>query len=389
MNINPTTFLQKREAFLKTLLNNTDKVSKIADHSVLSGIASGLSKTALLAEKDIAIYMSQLLPDDSYGLVLDACAENFGVSERKTSSSSSVYVRLVGSIGTSYIRDSHFMKSNSGITFQLDENITIPSMGFVYMKAKSLQEGSSTNVDSLTINDFINSPSGHIAVINEASATGGVDIETDDSLRRRIKNISNVAQTGTLALLEQIIIRTNANVFKIYYNGINAIGNISIGIVTENGATLTDSQINILEQVLIPYLSLTDRRTKVEITNVEFYPIDISFRVELDRSIDIDATRREIQYNLSSYLDFRYFDHKKKVEQDNMLEIVKSSKGVKYVLDQYFSPKVDITIPYNKLPRLRGFLMLDLRGNIISNLQGTLSPIFYPNQTDFNLQRLI
>ena len=389
MIIKPTTFTERKEGFLKTLLNNTDKVSKISEHSVLSGIANGISKISLLAEKDIAIHMSQLLPDDAYGEVLDVCAQNFGVPSRKGSSKSSTYVRITANPGTTYIKSIHLLRSNSGILFELDQDITIGSQGFNYVKIKSLQEGIVCNVDTLSISSFTTFPTGHRAVINEVAATGATDIESDDSLRKRIKGISNILQTGTMPTIEQVCIRENHNIFKIYYAGLSETGNIKFNIATENGANLTEIELSNLKTKIYPYLSLVDKRSGIQLNNIEYHPIDISFRIEIDPSYQIDEIRKQIQYGILSYLDFRYYENTIKVEWDRLLEIVKSTKGVKYVPDQFFSPRVDVSISINELPRLRGFLMLDLNGTVMSNFQGTLSPVFYPNQSDFNLQRII
>ena len=81
----------------------------------------------------------------------------------------------------------------------------------------------------------------------------------------------------------------------------------------------------------------------------------------------------------------KYERGRTKIEWDDLLQIVKSVNGVKYVADQEFFPRTDITISDNKVPRLRGFRMLDLVGNIIQNKQGTLTPTFFPSNPSFSL----
>jgi len=66
------------------------------------------------------------------------------------------------------------------------------------------------------------------------------------------------------------------------------------------------------------------------------------------------------------------------VEWDDLFVIVKQTEGVKYVPDRHFSPNQDIVVDTGKLPRIRGFLMLDSEGNIISDNNNLLNPIFYP-----------
>jgi hypothetical protein len=68
------------------------------------------------------------------------------------------------------------------------------------------------------------------------------------------------------------------------------------------------------------------------------------------------------------------------VEWDELLRIVKKVEGVKYVPDDFFNPSTDEEVPQNELPRIKTFVMRDLAGNILSDNNGVLSPIFYPNE---------
>lgn len=61
-----------------------------------------------------------------------------------------------------------------------------------------------------------------------------------------------------------------------------------------------------------------------------------------------------------------------------MLEVVKTAEGVKYVPDEYFFPYFDEEVPLNMLPRIKGFRMRDLEGNILYDSGSSLSNIFYP-----------
>jgi len=54
-----------------------------------------------------------------------------------------------------------------------------------------------------------------------------------------------------------------------------------------------------------------------------------------------------------------------------------------YVVDNMFYPAVDISVEKYTSPRVRGFQMLDMAGNIIFNHSGTLNPIYYPSTIDF------
>ena len=59
------------------------------------------------------------------------------------------------------------------------------------------------------------------------------------------------------------------------------------------------------------------------------------------------------------------------------MQIIKTVRGVKYVPDEYFSPRIDIIPAVNKLPRIKGFIMRDMAGNIIADSSNVLTPVFY------------
>ena len=75
-----------------------------------------------------------------------------------------------------------------------------------------------------------------------------------------------------------------------------------------------------------------------------------------------------------------------KVEWENLLYAAKNVDGVRYVPDTHFSPRSDINVPEYRLPRIRGFVMRDLDGNIIEDNEGVLSDFFYPNDIDYSFQ---
>src|ERR1700752_1467328 len=103
MNITPSTSAERRLLFIEALLNETDAISKVSPNSALSGLAAGVAKTAGKAEKDIAIALSELFPDLSYGSQLDRAGANLGIPQRLGAMGSSTYVRVTADAGTVYV----------------------------------------------------------------------------------------------------------------------------------------------------------------------------------------------------------------------------------------------------------------------------------------------
>lgn len=396
LNIRPQSSLERKLLFIESVLNSTDKISKVSEESILAGIGEGVSKIAGKTEKDIILAVSQLFPDSAFGSQLDQVAKNFGIADRFGALGSSTYVRLTASPGTIYLANTHFPKSTSGIQFEFEEDITVGSLGFTYAKVRSLQTGLQTKVPALTISQLTSKPTGHINIVNEVAADGGRDIESDEIFRIRIKDGANILARGTLAMIEQVFMAINPKILKVFHQGTNLQGKVVLAIATQNGMDLSGAELDQLLSQGGEFFALTEHKPfgtnfyGIELRNIEYQPVDVSFRVALDGSVDPDTYRQNVQIAIAKYLDFRFFDaSKQKIEWDNLLEIAKSTKGARYVPDQYFYPRTDVGVNTYKLPRLRGFLMLDMNGAVISNFSGTLSPVFYPNIADFSLQSTV
>lgn len=400
--IKPTTSEERKLLVTETIINTAVKedgasrVSKISDHSVLSGIAGGVAKVSGKAEKDIILALSQLFPDLSTENRLDQVASNFGIGSRYGALGSSTYIRINATPYTQYLASTNFFIATNGVRFELEQNVTVGESGFVYAKVRSLTAGVSTNADPLTINKCVPQPSGHSYCINEYMATGGRDVEEDQIFRSRIKNGGNFMATGTLAMLEQRCIAANNKVLRLINFGMQNDGRIAIAVVTQNGAALTQSELDQLIVDTRPALTFNEMRPfgtefdGLKYVNINFQPIDISFRAQLNASFSADEIRKQSQIAVNKYLDHRYFDSSQyQVQWDKLLQICQNIPGVDYIPDQYFYPRTDLTIDQYSLPRLRSFLILDLNGQVISNTSGTLSPIYYPAVIDESFYQTI
>jgi hypothetical protein len=383
-----------KQIFTESLLNHTDKVTKVSDGSVLNGIAYGISKLSQKVLKDVAVIEAHLFPDTAVGICLDDIAKLRGIAPRLGQTKSTVFVRVVGDAGTVYTPGTQVF-SGSGVNFDLLEPVTIPDCGYTYINLISQQVGLVSNVAALTITKVNPKPVGHQYVINEFSATGGRNIEDDDDFRKRIKDEVNVIARGTLSYLEQVFRKYEPNVLRIFNLGLDNEGDLNLAIASVNGVDFTTSQLSNMLMKGEQYLSMNEFKPNglnnygIKLKNVTYFPIDISFRVDIDNSYNYDLVRKEIQVSLNKVADFRYWQDGDWIDWIDLINCVKSTNGVKRVLDNFFFPNTQIEIPRGKLPRIRGFQMMDLKGQILVDLQGNLNPIFYPNINDFAYQATI
>ena len=380
-----------KQMFLEILLNKTDKISDISDDSVLNGIAYGCAKVGQRLLVNQGIVEGHLFPDTAYGQYLDNIASIRGVSPRFGACGSTTYVRVIAEPGTSYIMGVQKFTSTSGVTFELEESKTVDENGFAYIKVKSTQVGTSTNVDPVSINKVSPKPNGHISVTNEYAATGGMDAESDALFRQRIKNSVNALSRGTIAFIEQVFMKINPRVLRVFKGGITSNGKINLIICSTNGASFSQNEFDLMISRSEEYLSLYDILREVSgyalnLVNVDWQYVDVSFRVELDPSYDVDVVRKNIQIQMNKLFDYRFWNQGDRIEWDDLLQVAKNTEGVRYIPDNYFYPQSDINVPSNKLPRIRGFIMYDLNGNIIESNNGLISDVYYPNSPNIDFQ---
>ena len=380
-----------KQMFLEILLNKTDKISDISDDSVLNGIAYGCAKVGQRLLVNQGIVEGHLFPDTAYGQYLDNIASIRGVSPRFGACGSTTYVRVIAEPGTSYIMGVQKFTSTSGVTFELEESKTVDENGFAYIKVKSTQVGTSTNVDPVSINKVSPKPNGHISVTNEYAATGGMDAESDALFRQRIKNSVNALSRGTIAFIEQVFMKINPRVLRVFKGGITSNGKINLIICSTNGASFSQNEFDLMISRSEEYLSLYDILREVSgyalnLVNVDWQYVDVSFRVELDPSYNVDVVRKNIQIQMNKLFDYRFWNQGDRIEWDDLLQVAKNTEGVRYIPDNYFYPQADINVPSNKLPRIRGFIMYDLNGNIIESNNGLISDVYYPNSPDIDFQ---
>lgn len=389
-----STITELKQIFGEILMNKTSKVTKIADESIVNGVAYGVAKIAQKALKDVAIVESHMFPDGAFGIHLDLVSDKYGVADRFSSSGSATYVRVVGDPGTYYQAGTQTFQG-SGETFDLVEDVTIGANGYAYAFITSQSASLSSNVSALAINSVTPVPLGHEYVINEYQAYGGRNNEDDQLFRRRIKEGANLAARGTLAHLTQAFMKINNNILNVRYHGVNNLNQAVLAVATQNAAPLTATELEELLQKGSEYLSIFDlaplngTSVNIEIKNIDYQPIDISLRVELIAGADPGAVRKDLQVAFSKEVDHRFWEPGDVVEWDNLLQIAKDHPDVSYVPDVWFFPNNDITSDPTKLPKFRGFMLLNIDGSIISNVSGTPNPVFYPSLADFSFHQTI
>jgi hypothetical protein len=370
-----------KQMLAEIFLNNTSKVTKISDNSVLNAFFYAIAKVAQKQTKDAAIIESQIFPSLASGEYLDKAAFITGGLVRLGAAGSSSYVRVKAEEGTQYSPGIHVFSSTRGVQFETTDFVTVGMSGFAYIPVRSLAIGSYTNVPAMTINSVTPTPTGHESCTNEYQAIGGRDNESDESFKLRINSFPNLQAKKTLQYVLEVFRLSNPNILRVVNLGFSG-GKVRLALVLENGSQLTRSELDSLLANSQEYLSITDSQvyggiSGVVLENIKWKNVDIDFRANFSNFIPVSQIRQSIQINITKHLDFRYWQTNRKVDWDDLLLITKMSNGVNYVPDEFFLPKQDIPVQSGELPRVRSFIMRDIEGNILFDSGVNLTPVFY------------
>lgn len=118
-------------------------------------------------------------------------------------------------VGSQFATEGNPVTGSAGVGFVTQSEATILAAGMVQVRAVATVEGSAGNVPAGSVTIIVDAPSGVVSVTNESAASGGIDEQDDEGLRRAaIQRASVFPESG------------NANTYKTL-----AMQNSDVGVV--------------------------------------------------------------------------------------------------------------------------------------------------------------
>lgn len=390
MIIKPTSIEKLKQLYLEIFLSTTNKVSKVSPTSTTNAHAYGVAKLSQKILKDAAIIESNLFPNVGVGDQLDGIALNRGMPTRFAATGSITYVRILAEPTTFYEAGVVQFTGSHGVIFNLLSDVTVDDTGIAYAKVQSVSTGASSNVNPLTLNSVINEPTGHEQCTNEYIATGGRDEETDTDMRARLINGFNLLATDTIEKYKQLFINAENSVLDILRGGYNQFNQYIFYVQSVNGYEYTQNELDNMAEQVLPYASFDDVEKGIDVRNVSYKPIDVSFRCDLSPNANPDIARKNAQINVQKVFDYRNYNTKRTyIDYEDLLLAVIRTQGINRVYEDTFTPDSDIPPTINTYPRIRSFIMYDSDGNVISDTTGVLTPTFFPNEPNVLTQETL
>lgn len=180
-----------------------------AEGTDINIILAAQSAMADEATRHLALRMAALFLDSAEGEDLDRLvADRFSPTVVRRQAAPAVvqlqFTRTDTSAPVTFDVGAKF-RTTTGTEFELAAAVAIPlgSSGPVTGVAQAVLAGTGGNAGANTITQFVTSPTDTTVVVtNLEPASGGTDVETDESLRERARDFFRTARRGTLSAIE-------------------------------------------------------------------------------------------------------------------------------------------------------------------------------------------
>lgn len=181
-------------------LSETSPLMKIINASSL--------ELARLWDSAELIYSSAYI-DQATGVNLERIAKLMGI-QRSPATYSTGQATFYGDNDTK-VPNEFTIATSSGLKFETTESGVIgqETSGEVTLDIKALKTGEDYNVPSNTIDEFVDNKSGVLEVNNDNATTGGEEVETDASLRTRVKSALDVVGNATKTAIENKLLEVD------------------------------------------------------------------------------------------------------------------------------------------------------------------------------------
>ena len=161
-----------------------------------------IARQRIFTLQAVAATSNMLNIDKAYGFVLDDLGSLFQIT-RKSATFTQVQITMMGVVGT-VIPVGTELRSDAGDLFINDDEYVIGNDGSV-TGAFRAEESGEINVEIGEITEIVSTVDGLETVINNASATIGEEQESDNSLRKRIKDSLNINSMSVLSAIKSAV----------------------------------------------------------------------------------------------------------------------------------------------------------------------------------------
>ena len=280
-----------RQRILDNINIDIDKREGSFTSNMVSALAEELAK-AYINMSDI---LSLGFIEDTFDTYLDKRVSEFGVY-RKAGTKAIGEVKVEGSEGT-IITNGTLIKAND-LYFTVLNDIELPNDNILYVEANEV--GYKYNLLANTEFELVEKNDKVTKLVNEVEFSNGVDVETDEDLRKRfVKVVNNPSTSGNKAHYEEWALEVDGVGRAIVYPLWNGNGTVKVMIVGNDNKSVDGEIINNCKLHIEENMPIGCQLT---VTTPSLLNITIKASIELKEGYDIEDVKLDFKTSLNEYL---------------------------------------------------------------------------------------
>ena len=286
---------QTYEAIKQRIFDNINIDIDKREGSFLSNMVSPLSEELAKAYINMSDILSLGFIEDTFDTYLDKRVSEFGVY-RKQGSKAIGEIKVEGKEGA-IITNGTLIKAND-LYFTVLNDIELPTDNILYVEANEV--GYKYNLLANTEFELVEKNDKVTSLVNETDFKNGIDIESDEDLRKRfIKVVNNPSTSGNKAHYEEWALEVNGVSRAIVYPLWNGNGTVKVMVVgNDNKPVLEDVRKNV-EDHITENMPIGCQLTVTTPTNLD---ATIVATIELKEGYEIEEVKQEFEAKINEYL---------------------------------------------------------------------------------------
>ena len=286
---------QTYEVIKQRILDNINIDIDKREGSFTSNMVSPLSEELAKAYISMSDILSLGFIDDTFDTYLDKRVSEFGVY-RKAGTKAIGEIKVEGKEGA-IITNGTLIKAND-LYFTVLNDIELPIDDILYVEANEV--GYKYNLLANTEFELVEKNDKVTRLVNEVEFSNGVDIETDEDLRKRfVKVVNNPSTSGNKAHYEEWALEVDGVGRAIVYPLHNGNGTVKVMIVGNDNKPVSEEIIENCKLHIEENMPIGCSLTVTTPTNLN---IIINASIELKEGYELEDVKVDFENSLNEYL---------------------------------------------------------------------------------------
>ena len=286
---------QTYEVIKQRILDNINIEIDKREGSFTSNMVCALAEELAKAYINMSDILSLGFIDDTFDTFLDKRVSEFGVY-RKEGVKATGEIKVEGKEGA-IITNGTLIKAND-LYFTVLNDIELPTDNILYVEANEV--GYKYNLLANTEFELVEKNDKVTKLVNETNFSKGVDVESDEDLRKRfVKVVNNPSTSGNKAHYEEWALEVDGVGRAIVYPLHNGNGTVKVMIVGNDNKSVSEDIINNCKLHIEENMPIGCQLT---VTTPSLLNITIKANIELKEGYDIEDVKLDFESRLAEYL---------------------------------------------------------------------------------------